>query len=75
MSLGTVHNIVRAAVPSARRHNLSQDLSAVGIGADDEIFQADMPVLAGCDAQTTYCYLLSPEEHRDADTWAVRLWN
>lgn len=73
MSLGTVHNIVRAAVPSARRHNLSQDLSAVGIGAHDEIFQADMPVLAGCDAQTTYCYLLSPEEHRDADTWAVRL--
>ncbi len=22
---------------------------------------------------STYCYLLSPEEHRDADTWGVRL--
>jgi hypothetical protein len=73
ISLGTVHNIVRAAVPAARRHNLGQDLAAVGIGAHDEIFQAGMPVLAGCDAETTYCYLLSPEEHRDADTWAVRL--
>jgi hypothetical protein len=73
LSLGTVHNIVRDAVPAARRHNLGQDLSAVGIGAHDEIFQAHAPVLAGCDAETTYCYLLSPEEHRDTDTWAVRL--
>ena len=73
LSLGTVHNIVRAAVPSARRHNLSQDLSTVRIGAHDELFQAGAPVLAGCDAQTTYCYLLCAEEHRDADTWAVRL--
>jgi hypothetical protein len=73
LSLGTVHNIVHSAVPVARRYNLGQDLSAVRIGAHDELFQADVPVLAGCDAQTTYCYLLSPEEHRDGDTWAVRL--
>jgi hypothetical protein len=73
LSLGTIHNIVRAAVPAARRHNHDQDLSAVRIGAHDELFQADVPVLAGCDAQTTYCYLLCAEEHRDADTWAVRL--
>jgi hypothetical protein len=73
LSLGTVHNIVRAAVPAARHHNLSQDLSAVRIGAHDEIFQAHTPVLTGCDADTTYCYLLSPEERRDSDTWAVRL--
>jgi hypothetical protein len=73
LSLGTVHNIVRNAVPVARRYNLSQDLAGVRIGAHDEIFQAGVPVLAGCDAQTTYCYLLSPEEYRDADTWGVRL--
>jgi hypothetical protein len=73
LSLGGVHNIVHSAVPVARRYNLSQDLSAVRVGAHDEIFQADVPVLAGCDAQTTYCYLLSAEERRDGDTWGVRL--
>ena len=31
------------------------------------------PVLVGVDAQSTFCFLLSPEEHRDADTWGVRL--
>jgi len=32
-----------------------------------------MPVLAGVDAASTYCYLLANAEHRDADTWAVHL--
>ena len=27
----------------------------------------------GVDTASTFCYLLSQEEHRDADTWAVRL--
>src|SRR5262249_9757292 len=30
-------------------------------------------VLVGADAYSTYCYLLSHEDHRDADTWGVRL--
>ena len=30
-----------------------------------------MPV--GIDADSTYCYLLSLENHCDADTWGVRL--
>src|SRR4029077_809295 len=41
--------------------------------AHDEIFQANLPVLVGVDTASTYCYLLSLEEHRDADTWGVRL--
>jgi hypothetical protein len=45
----------------------------VRIGAHDEIFQAGHPVLVGADVASTYCYLLSQEEHRDADTWGVRL--
>jgi hypothetical protein len=48
-------------------------LAAVHIGAHDEIFQAGRPVLVGADVASTYCYLLSAEEHRDADTWGVRL--
>src|SRR3954452_16054110 len=72
-SVGTVHNIVDRAVATARPINLRQDLSRVRIGADDEIFQASRPVLVGIDTESTYCYLLSQEEHRDADTWGVRL--
>jgi hypothetical protein len=74
LSLGTIHDIVHRAVPHARRHNDGQNLSRVRIGAHDEIFQAGQPVLVGCDAESTYCYLLSQEEHRDTETWAVRLW-
>jgi hypothetical protein len=74
LSLGTLHDIVHRVVPLARAHNVRQDLARVRIGAHDEIFQAGRPVLVGCDADSTYCYLLSQEEQRDADTWAVRLW-
>jgi hypothetical protein len=57
----------------AQRLNQQQDLSAVGIGANDELFQADQPVLVGVEVSSTFCYLLSLEEHRDAVTWSVRL--
>src|SRR3954463_2974723 len=73
LSVGTVHNIVEQAVAIARPINESQDLSRVRIGADDEIFQARRPVLVGIDTASTFCYLLSQEEHRDGDTWGVRL--
>jgi hypothetical protein len=73
ISLGTVHNIVASAVEPARVISCSYDLGGVRIGAHDEIFQASHPVLVGVDTATTYCYLLSLEEHRDADTWGVRL--
>jgi hypothetical protein len=73
ISLGTVFNTVQSAVVPARQHEQAQDLSRVRIGAHDEIFQAGQPVLVGVDALSSYCYLLSLEEHRDADTWGVRL--
>jgi hypothetical protein len=72
-SLGTVFNVVRAALPLAQAHNHAQDLSLIRVGGHDEIFQADQPVLVGVDLQSTYCYLLSLEEQCDADTWGVRL--
>lgn len=73
ISLGTVFNVVEAAVAPARQHNHAQDLSDICVGAHDEIFQAGQPVLVGVDAHSTYCYLLSLEAQRDADTWGVRL--
>jgi len=73
LSLGSVANIVHQAVAPARAHNDRHDLSALRVGAHDEIFQAGQPVLVGVCAESGYCYLLSQEEHRDADTWGVRL--
>jgi hypothetical protein len=75
LSLGTVHNVVQHAVPTARALNARQDLSAIHVAAHDELFQAQRPVLVGVDVASTYCYLLSQEAHRDADTWAVHLWD
>src|SRR5262245_29842834 len=73
ISVGTVHNIVSSAVEPARAISRSYDLGGVRIGAHDEIFQASLPVLVGVDTASTYCYLLSLEDHRDAETWGVRL--
>lgn len=73
MSVGTVHNVLQAAVVQAESCNQQQDLSCVRIGAHDEIFQSGRPVLVGVDADSTYCYLLSLEDHRDAETWGIRL--
>ncbi len=68
-----MHNIVHSAVAPAQRISRQYDLSRILIGLLDEIFQADAPVLVGVDAQSTFCFLLSLEAHRDADTWGLRL--
>jgi hypothetical protein len=73
ISLGSVFNIVKDAVAPAREINARQYLNDIQVGVHDEIFQGDQPVLVGVDAYSTYCYLLSIEEQRDADTWGVRL--
>jgi hypothetical protein len=73
ISLGAVHNIVHSPIPQARRINRQYDLSPIRIGLLDEIFQAGDPVLVGVDARSTFCFLLSREEHRDAATWGIRL--
>jgi len=73
LSVGTVHNILQDAVDKARPYNLQHNLANVRIGGLDEIFQSRQPVLVGADVESTYCFLLSLEEHRDADTWGLRL--
>jgi hypothetical protein len=73
LSVGTVHTILQDAVTQARRANEPQALANVRIAAHDEIFQNGQPVLVGADVASTYCYLLSQEVHRDADTWGLRL--
>jgi hypothetical protein len=73
MAVGTVHNIHQDAVPRARALNLQQDLANVRIAGLDEIFQNRRPVLVGADIASTFCFLLSSDDHRDAETWGIRL--
>jgi hypothetical protein len=73
ISIGTVHHVLQSATRQAGIVNRAQDLSGIVVGLHDEIFQGTLPVLAGVDAASTYCYLLAVAEHRDADTWGVHL--
>jgi hypothetical protein len=73
MSEGSVHNILQDAVDKARPYNQQQQLANIDIAGLDEIFQNRQPVLVGADVASSYCFLLSLEDHRDADTWGLRL--
>jgi len=73
MSIGTIHNIVSSAVQKAKLMNQTDPLSAISVGAHDEIYQAGKPVLVGMDVESTYCYLLAAEDHCDETTWGVHL--
>ena len=73
ISVATVHNRVNSVVEKAQEINKSQDLSGIKVGLKDEIFQSRLPVLAGIDAFSTYCYLLAEADHRDEDTWGYHL--
>src|SRR5271155_1434598 len=73
ISIGTVHHALQLATRQAGIVNHDQDLSGILVGLHDEIFQGTLPVLAGVDAASTYCYLLAVAGHRDADTWGVHL--
>lgn len=75
ISLGTVHNIIDQAIPLVRQILQTEDLSRVRIGAHDEIYQAETPVLVGADVTSTYCYLLEQADSCDGDTWALHLWD
>ena len=73
ISKGGIHNILQDVLEKAKEINSQQDLSRIRVGAHDEIFQGRTPVLVGCDAESTYTYLLKKGESRDATTWGVHL--
>lgn len=75
ISEGNIYNIIQEATSKAIVINADQDLLNVKHGTLDEVFHGNKPVLTGVDAKSLYCYLLSAEDHRDADTWAIHLWD
>jgi hypothetical protein len=72
-SVGSICALAHEAAAKAAPINASQDLSRVKVAALDEIFQGRKPVLAVVDVFSTYCCWLGQEDHRDGDTWGVRL--
>jgi hypothetical protein len=73
ISKGTVHNIVYEHLQKAKKINLEQNLSHIKGSLHDEIYQAGNPVLVGCCARSTYCYLLKLVEICDGNSWGVHL--
>ena len=73
ISIGTVHNRLQTTAEAATALNQTQHLSSITVGLQDEVSQADKPVLVGADAASTYCYLLEGVEHRDEATWGCHL--
>jgi hypothetical protein len=72
-SVGSIHALVQRAIAKASTLNARQDLNRVRYASLDELFQSGDPIFSVVDVHSTYCCLLSLEEHRDADTWGVRL--
>jgi hypothetical protein len=74
-SIGAIHADLAKAIARATSLNAKEDLSGVLKAALDEIFQGQRPVLSVVDVPSTYCCLLSLQEHRDGDTWAICLFD
>jgi len=75
ISLGTIHNITERCIQKAKAINDKEDLSRIKLAAPDEKFHGGLPILSGTDIRSLYCYLLSKEQERDGDTWAIHLWD
>ncbi len=73
ISEGTIHSIFKDAVGDARIINAVEDLSKIDVTANDELYHKNKPILSGIDIRSLYCYLLSAEDQRDEDTWAINL--
>jgi hypothetical protein len=73
ISLGSIVNCYSEAVNLSQVINDSEKLNDVNLGAHDEIFIHNKPILTGVEIKSLYCYLASKEEHRDSDTWAIKL--
>ncbi len=53
ISIGTVHNRVKEAVPRATKINKSANLSPIKVASLDEIFHSNRPILTGVDNESS----------------------
>lgn len=71
LSYGKISSILAEASERAEQFDASISLDGITQGANDEVFQGNIPVLAGIDTESTYVYLLSEAGDRSADTWQL----
>ena len=68
VSLGKVHNVLQEAVQRARSFNLSKTCPPSASVPTMRFSRVGGRCLWEPTFESTYCYLLSLEEHRDGDT-------
>ena len=73
ISEATIHTLFNDAVDNARAVNMTESLSTIEVTANDELFHHNKPILSGIDTRSLYCYLLTTENQRDEETWAIHL--
>ena len=71
LSYGKISSILAEASERAEQFDASIPLDSITQGANDEIFQGNVPVLTGIDTESTYVYLLAEAGDRSADTWQL----
>ena len=71
IGIATISKLFKSAVQKAQQINSTEDLSGIHVTANDELFYHNKPILTGVDTRSLYCYILSAENHRDEDTWAI----
>lgn len=71
ISYGKISSILAEASERAEQFDAGIPLEGITQGANDEIFQGNIPVLTGIDTESTYVYLLSEAGDRSADTWQL----
>lgn len=73
ISSGKISSIIREVSERAELFDSRIPLDGIAQGANDEIFQGNVPVLTGIDVESTYVYLLAEAGDRSADTWQLFL--
>jgi hypothetical protein len=73
ISLGRISEIFKKYAVKSAAINKASDLAMIEEGALDELHHLGKPTLVGVDVTSLYCFLLSEEDYRDADTWAIKL--
>lgn len=73
ISIGKISRIINEAATKAEIWNKSVDLSAIKIGAHDEIFQGNTPILVGVEPKSTFTYMIEEVDNRDSTTWGYHL--
>jgi len=71
ISIGKISSIFEGAIGAARAVNDKEDLSNIKVTANDELYHLNSPILNGVCVRSLYCYLLSYENQRDEDSWAI----